>query len=42
MARATQEAIEQKLSASGRAIAFPEVEVDGWIADRMAQREIAA
>ena len=30
-----------KLSANGRAIAFPEAEVDAWIADRMAQREIA-
>lgn len=31
-----------KLSASGRAIAFPEAEVDGWIASRMADREIAS
>jgi prophage regulatory protein len=31
-----------KLSEAGRAIAFPESEVDAWISDRMAQREIAA
>jgi prophage regulatory protein len=30
-----------KLSPNGRAIAFPENEVDEWIAERMAQREAA-
>ena len=30
-----------KLGAGARAIAFPEAEVDGWIADRMAEREAA-
>jgi prophage regulatory protein len=30
-----------KLSREGRAIAFPEVEVDAWIAARIADREAA-
>jgi prophage regulatory protein len=30
-----------KLSAAGRAIAFPESEIDAWIASRIAEREAA-
>ena len=30
-----------KLNPNGRAIAFPESEVDAWISDRMAERETA-
>jgi prophage regulatory protein len=30
-----------KLGATARAIAFPESEVDAWIADRIAEREAA-